>query len=160
MNDTPNASGQDQQHTGGCACGAVRYRTQGKPKTTAVCHCRYCQTRTGSAFGVSVFFPSDAVEVTQGALTTYAFETASGRSFVTQFCPICGTSLIWNIGLFPDWTAVAGGSFDPPSFWYDLKREVFTRSKAPFVDLCLQHSDATSASFQPVKQDSAALEGS
>ena len=44
---------------GGCACGSVRYKTIGKEEHAGVCHCRYCQLRTGSAFGISVFFKSE-----------------------------------------------------------------------------------------------------
>ena len=43
-------------HEGGCSCGTVRYQTIGQPARTGVCHCRYCQTRTGPAFGISVYF--------------------------------------------------------------------------------------------------------
>ena len=38
-------------HDGGCACGDVRYSTTSEVRRAVVCHCRYCQTRTGSAFG-------------------------------------------------------------------------------------------------------------
>ena len=41
-------------HKGGCFCGAVRYETVGKPVRVSLCHCRYCQLRTGTAL-VSVF---------------------------------------------------------------------------------------------------------
>jgi hypothetical protein len=43
-------------HEGGCACGAVRYRVKGSPERASVCHCTFCQRRTGSAFGISVYF--------------------------------------------------------------------------------------------------------
>ena len=49
-------------HEGGCCCGAVRYQTTRKPKRVGVCHCRYCQARTGSAFGVSVYFKNVNIE--------------------------------------------------------------------------------------------------
>ncbi|GAB4273121.1 MAG: GFA family protein [Pararhodobacter sp.] len=147
------------QHSGGCQCGAVRYRTTGAPAKTAVCHCRYCQLRTGSAFGVSVYFPEDAVTLEQGTLTDYAFQTESGRTFTTRFCPRCGTSVLWTIGLFPGMIGVAGGTFDPPSFWYDVKREVFTRSKAPFVELCIADSSETSSAYAPIGPDPAHRNG-
>ena len=55
-------------HEGGCSCGAVRYQTTGKPERVGVCHCRYCQTRTGSAFGVSVYFKDINIQTTSGNL--------------------------------------------------------------------------------------------
>jgi hypothetical protein len=48
-----------QTHEGGCACGAVRYRVKNAPFRTGVCHCKLCQRRTGSAFGVGVYFRTD-----------------------------------------------------------------------------------------------------
>ena len=38
---------------GRCACGAVRYETTGAPRRVSVCHCKACQRRTGSAFGIA-----------------------------------------------------------------------------------------------------------
>ena len=29
--------------------------------------------------------------------------------------------------------AIAGATFDPPTFWFDILGEVFTKAKAPFV---------------------------
>ena len=138
-----------ESHAGGCACGAVRYRTTGQPVKTAVCHCRYCQLRTGSAFGVSVYFGAAQVDYLSGALTDYRFETESGRPFTTRFCPVCGTSVFWSLGLFPGLTGIAGGTFDPPTFWYPVAREVFTRSRAPFVQACAGDQSATSSSYAP-----------
>ena len=41
-----------EKHQGGCLCGKVRYETDGSPERSGVCHCRYCQLRTGSSFGI------------------------------------------------------------------------------------------------------------
>ena len=146
-------------HSGGCQCGAVRYETTGQPSKTAVCHCRYCQTRTGSAFGISVYFPTQAVTQLQGALKDYAFTTVSGGTFTTRFCTNCGTSVFWNLTVFPELTGIAGGTFDPPSFWYELKREVFTRTQAPFVQIDAIEKFETSAAFCPVQADPTHLRG-
>jgi hypothetical protein len=146
-------------HEGGCQCGAVRYRTTGQPVKTAVCHCRYCQTRTGSAFGVSVYFPAAAVTLVQGELRDYAFQTESGRSFTTRFCVTCGTSVFWTVGMTPDLIGVAGGTFDPPTFWYPVSREIFTRSAAPFVHTDLPEKHETTGSYAPLRPDPAALSG-
>ncbi len=148
-----------ETHQGGCQCGAIRYQTRGQPARTVVCHCRYCQVRTGSAFGVSVYFRTEDVTLLRGALKDYTFETESGRRFTTRFCPHCGTTVLWGLGLAPELVGVAGGTFDPPTFWYEVKREIFTRSAAPFVRNDLAEHHETTASYAPVRLDPAALRG-
>jgi len=82
----------EEIHQGGCACGAVRYETRGQPFPVWICHCRYCQTRTGSAFGVSAFFDDDQITITRGELREYSFDTESGGAVTNRFCPKCGTT--------------------------------------------------------------------
>ena len=43
-------------HEGGCLCRDIRYRAVGLPLEAIVCHCTFCQRRTGAAFGIGVFF--------------------------------------------------------------------------------------------------------
>jgi hypothetical protein len=148
----------DERHEGGCQCGQLRYATIGLPIRTALCHCRYCQTRTGSAFGISAYFPRSTVTVT-GKTTDYGFTTESGRRFTTHFCPTCGTNVLWSLQLSPDLIGIAAGTFDPPTFWFPLTREIFTRSAAPFIHTDLPEKHATTASYAPVRSDPAALRG-
>lgn len=150
---------ESEIHEGGCHCGAVRFRTHGVPVKSAVCHCRYCQLRTGSAFGVSAYFPNHAVELLQGELKSYTFQTESGREFTTKFCPACATTLFWSLGMTPELTGVAAGTFDPPSFWFNVSREIFTRSAAHFVHTDLPEKHETTGSYAPVQRDKAALAG-
>jgi hypothetical protein len=35
-------------HTGGCQCGAVRFRVEGALGDASVCHCRMCQKAFGA----------------------------------------------------------------------------------------------------------------
>ena len=58
-----------------------------------------------------------------------------------------------------DLTGVAGGSFDPPTFWYEIKREVFTRTAAPFLRTDIPDTSDTSTSYAPVQPDPSALNG-
>ncbi|SPF79522.1 GFA family protein [Pseudoprimorskyibacter insulae] len=143
----------DDLHQGGCLCGAVRYETKGQPVKAAACHCRYCQLRSGSAFGVSVYFAAENVTMLRGDLRDYTFQTESGRSFTTRFCTTCGTTVFWQLEVFPGLTGVAGATFDPPSFWYGIEREVFARNRAPFVGLHVKDSSDASSSYVPKVAD-------
>ena len=40
--------------TGGCMCGAVRYRISAKPMAAALCHCNRCRPQSGSAFSTVI----------------------------------------------------------------------------------------------------------
>ena len=54
-----------------------------------------------------------------------------------------------------------GGTFDPPTFWYDLDKEVFVRSKAHFVgDIEAIEHEETFFSHDPNRAESKRLEGS
>ena len=138
---------------GGCACGNVRYKTIGKQEHAGVCHCRYCQLRTGSAFGISVYFKSENVELLSGELKKFEYTTESGNKVTTQFCIECGTSLFWNVEIFPGMTGIGGGTFDPPTFWYNINREVFCRSKAYFSKNEIDAKFDTSPTFNKIKDD-------
>ena len=146
-------------HEGGCACGKVRYKTTAEPTLTSVCHCRYCQLRTGSAFGVSVYIDKNNVEKLSGKLQVFEYETESGTRITTEFCSNCGTTVYWAAEIFEGMTGIGGGTFDPPTFWYDIKREVFCRSKAPFADNQVKDKYETSPTYNPVKVDDARKRG-
>ncbi len=142
-------------HEGGCACGALRYRTAGQPEVHAVCHCRYCQLRTGSAFGVGAYFANANVEILSGTSVQHHYQTQSGNQVTTNFCQTCGTTTHWQIEseFLAGKTAIAVGTFDPPSFWFDINREIFLRTKADFVQIDAENKFETSGTYKPVKED-------
>jgi len=122
-------------HEGGCLCGSVRYRTIGAPVATTVCHCKFCQRRSGSAFGEGVLFKLEQVEVSGGPLTTYEHRSdESGRWLRLEFCPRCGTTVSWTAERRPGMRAIAGGTFDDPN-WLRIGRHIWTRSAQPWVPI-------------------------
>ena len=105
-------------HSGGCLCGNVRFNAEGDPLRVGLCHCRYCQLRTGSAFGISVYFPEDAVTDPSGELEPYALETENGNTLRIERCENFGTPVFWRIDskAYAGITGIVGGRFDPPTF--------------------------------------------
>jgi hypothetical protein len=104
-------------HEGGCVCGALRYRTHGDPTRVTVCHCTWCQRRTGSAFGVGSVFEIARVAFSGVAPKIYRHRSdESGRWLDLHFCATCGT----NVGFTREWVpgvfAVDAGTFDDPSW--------------------------------------------
>jgi hypothetical protein len=98
-----------------CACRHLRLTVRGEPDRVLACHCRECQRRTGSVFGVSAYFPEDRIIASEGESCTYS-RIAGGVRFETRFCPSCGTSLFWRSSALPRHVAVAVGCFADPGF--------------------------------------------
>lgn len=100
--------------TGGCQCGAIRYEVLGPTLSLYVCHCSECRRQSASAFGVSVFVPSDSLRVTRGTPKSWSRPTDSGNVLECAFCPDCGSRL-WHQGRgATDTVSVKGGSLDEP----------------------------------------------
>lgn len=78
-------------HSGGCQCGAVRYRIAELGRAT-ICHCRMCQKAFGSFFGPLV--TARGIEWTRGAPATWA----SSNKVKRGFCAQCGTPLSYDWG--------------------------------------------------------------
>ncbi|HEY9888001.1 MAG TPA: GFA family protein [Candidatus Obscuribacterales bacterium] len=78
--------------TGGCYCGAVRYRSSATPLDAGFCHCTICQ-RLGAAPAIAwVSVPQAGFAFTQGTPQTFA-SSPQGRR---HFCPTCGTQLTFT----------------------------------------------------------------
>ena len=106
--------------TGGCQCGAVRYRASGLGRSS-VCHCRMCQRASGNVMAPLVVADGIAWE---GTPSTWASSNISE----TSFCDACGTPLFlrdFNSGR----TEVMAGTLDdpslaPPEYHYGVESQV------------------------------------
>jgi hypothetical protein len=120
-------------HTGGCACGAVRFQVRGQPLFGTVCHCKFCQRRLASAFAVMASFPEDAVEILQGELTTCEHRSdESGPWLRMSFCVRCGSTVSHTAEVRPGLRTVAAGCFDDAN-WFTIDRHIWVQSKLPWV---------------------------
>ena len=89
-----NVRADDEIHEGGCVCGAVRFRATGQPANVIVCHCTWCQRRTGSGFAVIPKFTRKQIEILSGDLGHYrSYSDESGRWLELEFCTNCGTNI-------------------------------------------------------------------
>jgi hypothetical protein len=128
-----------ETRTGGCMCGAVRYATEGQPLRVTLCHCTWCQRRTGTAFGTEVVFREERVRLSGSEPSRYRhISDESGRWLEVYFCPRCGTNLGFTLEVFPGVRTVPAGTFDD-STWLDPRsvpfRHVFARTRRPWSDL-------------------------
>lgn len=119
-------------HQGGCLCGMLRYQTTADPLRVTVCHCRFCQRATGSAYMVEPIFQRDAVGVVSGEPRIYETRSAgSGRMVRIHFCSACGTKIYLSFERFPEVIGVYAGTFDDPE-WFEIApgnaRHIFLES--------------------------------
>ena len=98
--------------SGGCMCGAVRYRTEGEPVRVIACHCRSCRKHTGAPTVTLAVHRVDQVEFSGDERKIYASSPGVGRAF----CANCGTPLTWETS-FADLGPVCAihiSTFDDP----------------------------------------------
>lgn len=81
-------------NSGGCQCGAVRFRIDGELGEASICHCRMCQKATGGLFGPYIGAPIDAVAWTRGKRSYFQSSNKVRRGF----CMDCGTPLTFEYG--------------------------------------------------------------
>ena len=95
---------------GGCQCGQVRYRIDGEPLLTALCHCSMCR-RAHSAPAVAwAMYREDQVAFVKEQPASYASSAEARRGF----CPACGTQISFTATFIPGLIDIAIGSLDRP----------------------------------------------
>lgn len=110
-------------HEGGCLCGAIRYEVQNEPLRVTICHCRFCQYTTGSAYMVEPIFDRNDFRLTKGTLSTYARRSeGSGKMVTVHFCPICATKIYLGVERSPQIWGVFAGTLDDPN-WFKITSE-------------------------------------
>ncbi len=116
----------DDVHTGGCQCGAIRFRVEGSLEDASICHCRMCQKAFGSFYAPLVSVRGARLVWTRGEPKRFQSSNAASRGF----CPDCGTPLTYEA---PDGIAMAIGAFDKPS---DIAPKVQwgVEAELPYVD--------------------------
>ncbi len=83
---------QGETHSGGCQCGAVRYRVDGALTNAHICHCRMCQKAAGNFFMPLANAQKQEFAVTRGAIGWFS----SSEKVRRGFCRDCGTPLIFE----------------------------------------------------------------
>ncbi len=100
--------------TGGCLCGAVRYRIAAEPIATRACWCRLCQYLGAGSGTVNTAFPTAAAAI-EGELRDYRSVADSGNVMHRRFCPACGTHLFSEAEVRPQFIFVRVGTLDDPN---------------------------------------------
>lgn len=110
--------------TGGCQCGAVRFRATGVLQAV-ICHCRMCQKAVGNYFAPLIVV--EKLDWTRGMPRFFRSSNKAQRGF----CESCGTPLIY---LGDDGSReILGGAFDDPQFVVPEK-QINVAAKLPVYD--------------------------
>ena len=98
--------------TGGCLCGAVRFRLASAPFDGGWCHCRTCQLNSGApAMAFASVKDGDWI-ATQGE---QAIRTVQSSSFGHRgFCGHCGTPLYMKVDHQPETVDFSIATLDEP----------------------------------------------
>ncbi len=113
-------------HKASCRCGKLTVTYKGPdPERITLCHCNSCQLRTGTAFSIQGRFPRAKVKI-EGKSTKWTFPGDAGKPVTYRscdsggatyhFCPVCGTTVYWDIAAAPDVIGIAIGTLTDPKF--------------------------------------------
>lgn len=110
--------------TGGCLCGAVRYRIISAPRKVVNCHCSLCRRAGAAPYVPWACVPVADFAYTAGQPAVYAATERAQR----EFCSHCGTQLTFQYHARPDQIDVTVCSLDDPNalapqvhIWVDSK---------------------------------------
>lgn len=100
--------------SGGCACGAIRYRAEAPVKFAMRCQCRACQQDSGSAHLPLVAVTAAGFSFT-GTPAYYDRRADSGHIVRKAFCPKCGCPLWGEPERAPTLVMLMAGGMDDAS---------------------------------------------
>lgn len=112
--------------TGGCLCGAIRYRMSEKPDYASYCHCGMCRKATGAPFAG---FVEAAGHIAWDPEPPAEF--ASSPGILRRFCRICGSALTFETD---DIVFVTLGSLDKPE---DVRVQCHTYTEFRLPDILI-----------------------
>ncbi|HLW24930.1 MAG TPA: GFA family protein [Steroidobacteraceae bacterium] len=119
----------ESTHTGGCLCGAVRYRVHGAPRDVVACHCSQCR-RTSGHHAAMTSVPEDRLElITSDGLIWYRSSSTAERGF----CSRCGSNLFWR-PTGEQRVAITAGSLDAPT-GLELIEHIFVADKSDYYEI-------------------------
>jgi hypothetical protein len=123
----------NQNTTGGCLCGAVRYEIIGDLRGIVNCHCSKCRRFHGSLGAYTSIKYENLILVEQRGLKWFKSVTDETPNVHRGFCSECGSSLFWH-PRDQNYIAVAAGSLDDTTNQKTIGH-VWTSQKSGYVDI-------------------------
>lgn len=102
--------------SGGCLCGAVRYRLSARPKAVNACHCLDCKRQSGGDAAIFLHQLRETFVCQQGDLAVYRKTADSGRHIDISRCVTCGTRMWHEPVAVPGLVLISAGTLDDSSW--------------------------------------------
>ena len=133
--------------TGGCQCGAVRFRTTELLDNAHICHCRMCQKASGNYFAALVSTPKSELVWTRG--TPARFQ--SSGDVERGFCSGCGTPLFFDMVKSDD-IGLMIGSLDQPRAIKPISQDSIESRMPWFHEIAVVQDSGTSEELDGPKR--------
>jgi len=128
----PPAGGQSaggSPHTGGCLCGAVRYRTTGRLRPVVACHCSQCRRTSGHYAAMTSVSASELELTREEGLAWYRSSPSAERGF----CSRCGSNLFWR-PTARDEISITAGTLDVPTH-LEIAEHIFVADQSDYYEI-------------------------
>ena len=118
--------------TGGCYCGAVRYRVEadGTGNGAGFCHCNACRKFSGGA-GSAVFAVMEGAEVS-GEVLTFEHKADSGNTVIRAACAKCRSPVYMANTMMEQMRVFHAGTLDDPAIFAPRMR-IYCGIAAPWA---------------------------
>ena len=114
--------------TGGCQCGAVRYRIDGELIDASYCHCSMCRKVSGSPVTAWATFPAKAFSYAQGTAANFYSSDKAQR----EYCADCGAQVVFRFSDTPDQLDVTIATLDDIAA-VEPQFHIWVSSKVPWL---------------------------
>ena len=103
--------------SGSCICGASRYKVNGPPSRSVICHCHNCQKWSGGPFAAQIYIPRvffNLDEAYSAHIRSYTDTQHDGVEAIERhFCGKCGSNLYVDVQ-YLDIIMITRGTVDSP----------------------------------------------
>jgi hypothetical protein len=118
----------EELHSGGCACGGVRYEVDGPLRDVVVCHCERCRRTHGHVAAYAACEATDLMLIEDRTLRWYhAEDRARG------FCSQCGASVLWRAAERTT-ISIAAGTLAEPTGLRTIA-QIYTAHRGDYYEL-------------------------
>ena len=116
-------------HTGGCACGGVRYAVSGPLRPVIACHCAECRRMSGHYAAATACRREELAIEGEESLRWWSSSPGHRRGF----CAGCGSMLFWEREGTPG-VSIFAGTLDLPT-GLRLAGHIYTGEKGDYYEI-------------------------